>query len=217
MNYPSNPIFGNSAGDQMQFMKGTTGVAFTFADGAVIASDRRASMGTFVASKTTKKVFKLNEFTGMGIAGLASDGQALAELMKSELQLYKMENNFEPTVKVAGSLLSTILHSGYRRYQLWYVQLLVAGVDRRGSHVYSLDPSGTLSEENFMAIGSGTLLALGIIENSWKADLTKAKAKELAITALKTAISRDAATGNGIDGLIFTTKEEVPEEIHVDL
>jgi 20S proteasome alpha/beta subunit len=47
--------------------------------------------------------------------------------------------------------------------------------------------------------------------------MTKAKAKELVITALKTAIGRDTATGNGIDGIIFSTKEEVAEEFHIDL
>ena len=96
------------------------------------------------------------------------------------------------------------------------MQLLVGGVDHRGSHVYVLDPSGSLSEEDYIAIGSGTLLAMGVLESSWKADLTKAKAKDLAVSALKTAISRDTATGNGIDGLIFSVKEEAAEEIKID-
>ncbi|MFX0050455.1 MAG: proteasome subunit beta [Candidatus Hermodarchaeota archaeon] len=217
MNFPTNPIFDNKFGNQMPPVKGTTGVALKFADGCVLVSDRRASMGTFVASKQAKKVYKLNAYTGMGIAGLVSDAQALVDLMRSELRLYKLENNFDPSVKVAGSLLATIIHSGYRRYQPWWVQLLVAGVDRRGSHVYVLDPSGSISEEDYIAIGSGTLLSMGVLENGWKPDLTKSKASDLAIAALKASIGRDTATGNGIDGLIFTIKEKEAEEIHIDL
>lgn len=216
MNFPTNPLFNNNNyGNQMQPVKGTTGLALKFADGCVIVADRRASMGTFVASKTAKKVYKLNDYTGMGIAGLVSDAQALVDLMRSELRLYKLENNFDPSVKVAGSLLATILHGGYRRYQPWWVQLLVAGVDRRGPHVYILGPDGSISEEDFIAIGSGTLLAIGVLEDAWKPDLTKDKARDLAIAALKAAIGRDVATGNGIDGLVFI-KDEV-EEIHIDL
>jgi proteasome beta subunit len=218
VNFPTNPLFDNNKFEnQMQPMKGTTGVALKFADGCVLVSDRRASMGTFVASKKAKKVHKLNDYTGMGIAGLVSDAQALVDLMRSELRLYRLENSFDPSIKVAGSLLATILHGGYRRYQPWWVQLLVAGVDRRGSHVYILGPDGSLSEEDFIAIGSGTLLSMGVLENEWKPDLPKQKARDLAIAALKAAIGRDSATGNGIDGLLFTIKEKKAEEINIDL
>ena len=217
MNFPTNPMYSGENQNQMQPVTGTTGLALKFAGGIVIVADRRASMGTFVASKHAKKVHKLNDYTGMGIAGLVSDAQTLIDVMRSELRLYELENNFKPSIKVAASLLATIIHGGYRRYQPWWVQLLVGGVDHRGSHVYVLDPSGSLSEEDYIAIGSGTLLAMGVLESSWKTDLTKAKAKDLAISALKTAIGRDVATGNGIDGLIFSTKEEVAEEIKIDL
>ena len=217
MNYPTNPLFDNNNVNNMQPVKGTTGLALKFAGGIIIAADRRASMGTFVASKHAKKVHKLNEFTGMGIAGLVSDAQSLIDLMKAELSLYELENGFRPTIRVAGSLLATVIHGGYRRYQPYWVQLLVGGVDRRGSHIYVLDPSGSMSEEEYFAIGSGTLLSIGVLEATWKPDMTKAKAKELAITALKTAIRRDTATGNGIDGLIFSMKTETAEEFHEEL
>ena len=217
MNFPINPMYNAGNTNQMQLVTGTTGLALKFADGVVLVADRRASAGTFIASKRAKKVHKLNGYTGIGIAGLVSDAQTLIDVMKSELRLYELENSFQPSIRVAASLLSTIIHGGFRRYTPWWVQLLVGGVDRRGSHVYVLDPSGSLSEEDYIAIGSGTLLAMGVLELSWKAELTKAKAKEIAINALKMAIGRDIATGNGIDGLIFSTKEEVAEEIHLEL
>ena len=217
MNFPTNPMYSGGNPNQMQPVTGTTGLALKFADGIVIVADRRASMGTYVASKQAKKVHKLNDYTGIGIAGLVSDAQTLIDVMRSELRLYELENNFKPSIKVAASLLATIIHGGYRRYQPWWVQLLVGGVDHRGSHVYVLDPSGSLSEEDYTAIGSGTLLAMGVLESSWKPELTKAKAKDLAVSALKTAIGRDIATGNGIDGLIFSTKEDVAEEIKLDI
>ncbi|WP_455140558.1 proteasome subunit beta [Candidatus Hodarchaeum mangrovi] len=217
MNFPTNPFYDNINQNQIQGLKGTTGLALKFSDGVILVADRRASMGTFVASKQAKKVHKLNEYTGMGIAGLVSDAQALVDLMRSELRLYHLENNFPPTIKVASSLLSTIMHGGYRRYQPWWVQLLVVGVDRRGAHVYTLGPDGSVSTEDYFAIGSGTYLAMGLLENSWKENLPREKAKELAISALKVAIGRDSATGNGIDGLIYSIKTPEVEEIKIDL
>ncbi|MFW9855345.1 MAG: proteasome subunit beta [Candidatus Thorarchaeota archaeon] len=215
LNFPSNLQIDNS--NQLPPMKGTTALALKYSDGSIIVSDRRASMGTFVGSKKAKKVYLLNDYTGLGTAGLVSDAQALVDLMKSELRLYKLENNFDPSVKVAGSLLATILHGGYRRYQPWWVQLLVTGVDRRGTHVYNLGPAGSLSEEDYFAVGSGMMIAMGVMEVQWKPGLAKDEAKDLAVTALKASIARDNATGNGIDGLIFSTKKEAAEIISIDL
>jgi proteasome beta subunit len=90
MNYPTNPLFDNNNANNMQPVKGTTGLALKFANGIIIAADRRASMGAFVASKHAKKVHKLNDYTGIGIAGLVSDAQALIDLMKAELRLYEL-------------------------------------------------------------------------------------------------------------------------------
>lgn len=216
MNFPQNNNLMSNEG-QSHLMHGTTGVALRFKNGVVLVSDRRASMGTFVASKRAKKVHKVNAYTGIGIAGLVSDAQTLVDVIKSELKIYELENGFRPTVKVASSLLSTIIHGGYRRYQYWWVQLLVVGQDRRGSWAYVLDPSGSLAEEDYLAIGSGTLLAMGVLESEWKPDMTREEAKELGVKALKMAISRDTATGNGIDGLIFSSEDPEMEEIHIDL
>ena len=76
-----------------------------------------------------------------------------------------------------------------------------------------------MSDEDFFAIGSGTLLSIGVLENSYKPDLDRETAKDLAIAALKTSLARDNATGNGIDGLIFIKDGDqvITEEIHIDM
>ena len=65
MNFPTNPMYGGGDPNQMQPVTGTTGLALKFADGLVIVADRRASMGTYVASKQAKKVHKLNILKGL--------------------------------------------------------------------------------------------------------------------------------------------------------
>lgn len=197
-------------------MKGTTGVALRFKDGAVVAADRRASMGTLVASKRAKKVHLIADHIGVGIAGLVSDAMMLVDLMKAELKLYELENGYKASVHVASSLLGTILYGGYRRYFPYWVQMLVAGIDKTGPHVYSLDLSGAVSEEDYFSIGSGSPMALGILEMDYSEDLSKDDAVALAKKALMSAIGRDTATGNGIDGIVFQ-KDQKPETFSITL
>ena len=149
----------------------------------------------------------------MAIAGLVSDAMSLVDLMQAELTIFELENEYTPTVKVAANLLGVILHGGYRRYFPYWVQLIVGGVDHTGPHVYFLDPSGSVSEEPYFAIGSGSPLALGVMEDRLaKGDtLAVTDALELAEKGLRSAIGRDTGTGNGID-LLAITKEGFDEK-----
>lgn len=195
--------------------KGTTGLALRFKDGVIIAADRRVSAGYYIASTQGKKIHKLTEKIGIGISGLVSDAMALVELIQAELKIFRFENEYEPTVKVASYLLATVMHSGYRRYQPFYAQLLVAGTDQTGGHIYSLDPSGAVHEEPFATIGSGTMLAMGVLESDYSDGMTREKAEKLVIKALKSAIGRDLATGDGIDMYIITTDEIEEKKVEI--
>lgn len=187
-------------------LKGTTGLAMTFKNGVLLAADKRVSAGYLIASPNAQKLHMLTKNIGLGIAGMVSDAMALVDIMRAELKLYRLENNYEPTVKVAASLLTTILHNGYRSYQPWWTQLLVAGVDTTGGYVYSIDPSGAAMCENYAAIGSGTTFSLAILDNKFKEDLTEETALKIAEEALRGSIGRDLATGDGID--IYVIKKE---------
>lgn len=206
-----------NAGQELQPLKGTTAVSLKFKGGTVLVADRRVSAGTFIASKRGQKVFRINDSLGAVIAGIASDAMALVDLLRAEIQIFELEQGFLPTVKIAANLLGTILHGGYRRYQPYIALFILSGVDQTGPHVYYLDYSGAVGEEDFTAIGSGSPVAMGLLEASYKDDLTKEEGYDLAIRSLKAAIGRDAATGNGIDALIFSEEDPKIEERKIDL
>lgn len=189
---------------------GTTGLGLRYKDGVLLAADKRMSAG-FVAGKNAEKIHPLAKTIAMGISGLVSDAMNLVDVMRSELKLYQYENGYEPTVKVATSLLGVITHSAYRRYFPYYVQLIVGGVDSTGGHLYSVDASGAVIEDNYMVIGSGSLFALSKLEDGFKDDLPKEQARELAKKALSLAISRDLYTGDGMD-FFFITKDGIEKE-----
>lgn len=204
--------------NEMEILKtGTTCLALRFNGGVIIAADKRVSAGFRVGK--AKKIHMLTKekddnLMGMAISGLVSDAMSLVDLMRSELKLYKFENGHPASTKVAATLLGVILHSGYRRYQPYWTQLIVAGQDSNGGSVYSVDPSGAVSKDNYVVIGSGSLFALSKIEDGWKEDLSKEDATALAIRAIKLAASRDLYTGDGIMLKVITKDGVETEDIN---
>jgi len=193
---------------------GTTCLALRFDGGVLIAADKRMSAGYRVGK--AKKIYMLTKdkednLMGLAISGLVSDAMSLVDLMRSELKLYKFENGLPASTKVAATLLGVICHSGYRRYQPYWTQLIVAGQDNNGGAVYSVDPSGAVTKDDYVVIGSGSLFALSKIEDGWKEGIAKEEAKKLAIRAIKLAASRDLYSGDGIM-LKIITKDGVETE-----
>ncbi len=182
----------------MEVMKGTTTVGIVCSDGVVIGADRRATMGTFIASKETRKVFEIDENLGMTVAGSVGDAQELVRLLKANNEIYKMSENRSFSPKSATSLLSIMLQQN--KMMPYYVQLIIGGVNVDGEPgLYSLDPLGGYSEESmYTATGSGTELALGYLEDAYKKSVTTKEAVRLAARALSIATSRDSAVGDGM-------------------
>lgn len=126
--------------DNDKYLKGTTTVGVVCTDGIVLASEQRATMGGhFIASKTAKKVYQIDDLVGMTTAGsVGGDAQQLVRLVSVESQLYKMRRNESMTIKGIATLMSNFLNAN--RYYPMMVQLLIGGVDKNGPAIYSLDP-----------------------------------------------------------------------------
>ncbi|MEE9410804.1 MAG: proteasome subunit beta [Candidatus Heimdallarchaeota archaeon] len=213
----NNPNFNRMTNDPtMELKHGTTTVALQFKGGVAAAADRRASMGTFVASKKAEKLHELNKFTMATIAGMVSDAQYLVNLTRANINLYELGRGYAPTTKMAGNLLASIMYEQYRSYFPYWVNMLVIGLDDEGPHVYTLDMAGGIGDEDFASTGSGSPVAYGVLESQWKQNLTEEEGIAIAIKALTTAISRDSATGDGMDVAIVNKKgikRLTPEEV----
>ncbi|MCX8196985.1 MAG: archaeal proteasome endopeptidase complex subunit beta [Candidatus Micrarchaeota archaeon] len=181
---------------------GTTTVGLVCTDGIIMASDRRATMGYFIASKDIYKIYQIDDFLSMTIAGGVGDAQALIRLMQAEASLYRLRNSKSMSAKAAASLLSNILQ-GYKFYP-FYVQLLVGGYVEK-SELYSLDALGGVTEEKYVSTGSGSPIAYGVLEESYKEGGTVKDNLKIAARAIFAAMKRDAASGEDID-LVSITK-----------
>ncbi len=189
--------------DDMQY-KGTTTIGLVCDKGVVLASEKRATMGHFIASKDAKKVYQIDDFVAMTTAGSVGDAQRLVKWMQVESKLYKMRREESMTVKGIVSLLANILSGN--RYYPYFVQLLVGGVDKNGPGIYSLDAVGGLIEEKkAVATGSGSPMAYGVLEDRYAEKMPIDDGVELAVRALHNAMKRDSASGDGIDVVKITT------------
>jgi len=184
-------------------MKGTTTIGIVFADGVILATEKRATMGLMIASKKAKKVYQVADRIGMTTAGGVGDAQQLARILNVECNLYQIRRSRPITVGATATLLSNYLNQN--RYFPYYVQLLVGGVDEKGPSVYSVDAmGGATKEEEIVATGSGSPMAYGVLEDRFRPDMTEEQAIEIAVRGLKSAMKRDAGSGEGIHVVVIT-------------
>lgn len=181
-------------GDAEITKTGTTTVGITTPDGVVLATDRRASAGNMVASKNAKKIAEIHPRGALTIAGAVSAAQALISNLRVEVDLYEARRDEEMSMTALSTLTSNFLRSG----AFFIVQPILGGVDDEGSHVYSLGPGGSVMEEEYAVSGSGSPFALGVLEQEYEDGLSMDDARTVAARAVKSAVERDTASGNGI-------------------
>jgi proteasome beta subunit len=184
----------------------TTIVGLKASDGAVLASDRRASKGFFIASKTTQKIMKVDDTLAVAVAGLLSDAVYLVNVVRAERKLISLRRGYPMSVAESAKLISNLFYSGMRNYIPYYAELIVAGVDDEGSHVYSSDMSGSIMAESFVASGSGSPVAYGVLESLYSENLTVEQARSIAVRAVEAAMQRDPGSGNGVDVLVIPVR-----------
>jgi len=198
----------------------TTTAGMVCKDGIILASDRQASAGYYVAHKHAKKIFKITDYIGMTIAGSVADAQAIIDIMIAECNLYKLETNREISVKAAATLLSNILYG--QKINPYMLQAIIGGfTEPDGPKLYTLDPIGSLIEESTVATtGSGTPMAISILEDNYRDGITIKEGIPIVIHAVRASIERDVGSGFGID-VVYIDKDgfhKVPEtEVLVEL
>jgi proteasome beta subunit len=200
---------GNQAQQGAAWMPGATTVGAVFKDGVILASEKRVTYGYFIMSKGGKKVFKVTDRIGVACAGLVGDMQILAKEMEAQANLYSMDVGRKISVRSAAKLMANVLFN--RRYAPLFTQTIVGGLDEDGASLYVLDVLGSLIPDKYAVVGSGTEIAMGVLEEGYKETMTAEEAKELVTRSIKSAISRDSMSGDGIDFLIIT-KEGITEE-----
>ena len=182
-------------------LKGTTTVGVVCTDGVILASDTRVTMGYFIAHKQGKKIYQIDDHIAMTISGGVADAQYVVEVLKVNAKLYKLNNGRPMPIKSASRLVGNVLFSAHGGLM---AQILVGGVDSTGPHIFSLDPFGSLIEEKCVATGSGSPVAYGVLEDSYKEGATIKEILPVVVRAVDSAMKRDIASGDSFDIAVIT-------------
>jgi proteasome beta subunit len=197
--YGSPVVSEIDANDRLAITHGTTVVAVRYADGVVMAGDRRATSGNLISHRTMEKVYPADRHSGVAIAGAAGPAMDMVKLFQLQLELYEKVEGVELSLEGKANQLSAMVRSNLPAAMQGFVVVpLFAGYDpRRGvGRLFQYDVTGGRYEEtNFATTGSGSLHAGTVVKLGYHEGINREETLDLAISALFNAADEDSATG----------------------
>ena len=203
----------------------TTCVALTYADGVVMAGDRRATSGNLISHKTMEKVFPADRFSGVAIAGAAGPAIEMVKLFQLQLEHYEKVEGVVLSLEGKANQLSQMVRSNLpAAMQGLAVVPLFAGYDllREVGRLFQYDVTGGRYEEtDYVSSGSGSLHASTVVKLGFKPDLTRDEGIDLVVNGLYRAAEEDSATGGpdlvrGIFPVVATITAEGYQQVPDD-
>jgi proteasome beta subunit len=186
-------------GTELELEHGTTIVAATFADGVVMAGDRRATMGNMISKRDVRKVFRTDEYSAAGVAGVWNVAVEIIRLFQVELEHYEKMEGRPLSLAGKANRLGTMVRGnlGAAMQGLVAVPLFVGyDEDAQMARIFSYDTAGGPTEERqFFAIGSGSIFARNSLKKLYTEGMTAHDAVLACVQALYDAADDDSATG----------------------
>lgn len=188
---------------------GTTTVGIIGKDVVVLAADMQATMGNLNYDEESQKLYKITDYIALTNAGNVGDSLVLIRFLRSQAKLYETERDAKMSPKAMATFLSNILNSN--RYFPYIVQFILAG-NLKKPVLYELTPYGGVIERNKYAVsGSGTMMALTVLDQGYKKDLGEKEAIKLAVKAIMASKKRDIFTGGKSISVMVVEKHKVRE------
>jgi proteasome beta subunit len=182
----------------------TTCVALRFADGVVMAGDRRATAGNLISHRTMEKVVEADRHSAVAIAGAAGPAMEMVRLFQLQLEHYEKVEGTALSLEGKANQLSLMIRSNLQAAMMGLgVVPIFAGYDlrRQVGRLFAYDITGGRYEEReYVTTGSGSLHAGTVVKLGYRERLERTAALDLACRALWEAADADSATG-GPDAL----------------
>jgi proteasome beta subunit len=183
----------------VEHVDGTTVLALTYADGVIMAGDRRATSGNIISKRDMRKVFQADASSAVGISGAAGPAMELARIFATELEYYEKVERVPLSLEGKANKLAGMVRANLpMAMQGLVVVPLFAGYDSRQriGRIYEFDPAGGRYEERrFASTGSGGRDARGSLKARFSDHMEREAAIDVAIEALWDAADEDSATG----------------------
>ena len=187
------------SGGQVQAPEGTTVLALRFAEGVIVAGDRRATEGFQIAHRSIEKVFAADDHSAVAIAGAAGPAVEMVRLFQTELEHYEKVEGERLSLEGKANKLAQMIRANLPAAMQGLVVVPVfAGYDqaRNGGRIFKYDVTGgRYEEDDFHATGSGGKDARSSLKKRYRDGLPKEEAIKIAIEALFDAADEDVGTG----------------------
>ena len=178
---------------------GTTVLGLRFDGGVVVAGDRRATAGNYIADDRMEKVFEADEHSAVAISGAAGQAVEMVRLFQMELEHYEKVTGDRLSLEGKANRLAQMIRENFpMAMQGLVVVPLFAGFDARRDEgrLFRYDATGgRWEDEQFHTTGSGSFAARGSLKKGWRAGMDRDAAIRLAVESLKDAAEEDSATG----------------------
>ena len=205
----------------------TTVLGLRYAEGIVMAGDRRATAGYTIADAKMKKVFAADDFSAIAIAGAAGQAVETVRLFQLELEHYEKLTGDRLSLEGKANRLAQMIRANFPlAVQGLVVVPLFGGYDegRNEGRLFYYDATGgRWEEQDYQSTGSGAQPAKNSLKKRWRPGLDHDEAMRVAVEALIDAAEDDVATGGpdlarGIFPVVVTVtaqgaRESTDEEV----
>jgi proteasome beta subunit len=191
-------------GGSLSVPHATTCIAVRYADGVVMAGDRRATSGNLISHRMMEKVLPADRHSGVAIAGAAGPAMEMVKLFQLQLEHYEKVEGGPLSLEGKANQLSMMVRGNLpAAMQGMVVVPIFAGFDtrRETGRLFTYDVTGGRYEESdYVATGSGSLHAGTVVKVGFRPGQSRDEALDLCLRALWEAADADSATG-GPDAL----------------
>lgn len=180
-------------------MEGTTVLALRYEGGVVLAGDRRATEGSFIAHRYIEKVHRTDTHSAVAVAGAAGPALEIVRLFQTELEHYEKVQGTRLSLAGQANRLASLVRAHFEMALRGLVVVPVFGGYDEGTRtgrIFKYDLTGGRYEEReFHAEGSGGRLARSFIKQAFDPSMSRDAGIDLALQALYEAADEDAGTG----------------------
>jgi proteasome beta subunit len=193
------PTLREPVGAELGLPHGTTVLGLKYADGMLMAGDRRATSGNLIADARMRKVFAADDYSAIAIAGAAGQAVEIVKLFQLELEHYEKITGDRLSLEGKANRLAQMIRGNLpAAMQGLVVVPLFGGFDQRrgeGRIFYYDATGGRWEEDDFQTTGSGGMSAKNSLKKRWRQGLSREEATRVAVEALVDAAEDDSATG----------------------
>lgn len=194
---------------KQELKTGTTTVGVVTKNGIVLGADTKATLGNLGYDLEAKKLYKITDKIALTNAGAVGDSLTIIRFLRSRAKLYETDRESPITPRALTTFLSNVLNAN--RYFPFAVQFIVGGMVEK-PRLFEVTPyGGVLEREQFATSGSGTQLALSVLDQNYRKDLTEEEGIALAVKAISASKKRDIYTGGRTISIMVIDNKGVKE------